>query len=189
MAKLQVLSGSLAGQSFELKEGKTTVGRVEDNAILIAEPSVSSHHAEIHVVEQDVIIKDLGSTNGSFINGEKITESVLKAGQVLRLGQVELRLDDGTPLPPPSATASASTPAPAPGPAAGAKRQDQTMAVQRGVSLDQLAEPRSSGFDTATSGFTKKTNKVNRYFLIGGIILGVIILIGLAIALKSIKSP
>lgn len=63
------------------------------------------------------------------------------------------------------------------------------MVVQRGVSLDQLAEPRSSGFDTATSGFTKKTNKVNRYFLIGGIILGVIILIGLAIALKSIKSP
>ena len=187
MAKLQVLSGSLAGQSFELKEGKTTVGRVEDNAILIAEPSVSSHHAEIHVVEKDVIIKDLGSTNGSFINGEKITESVLKAGQVLRLGQVELRLDDGTPLPPPSATASASTPAPAP--AAGAKRQDQTMVVQRGVSLDQLAEPRSSGFDTATSGFTKKTNKVNRYFLIGGIVLGVIILIGLAIALKSIKSP
>jgi hypothetical protein len=184
MVKLQVLSGSLAGQSFELKEGKTTVGRVEDNAILIAEPSVSSHHAEIHVVEKDVIIKDLGSTNGSFINGEKITESVLKAGQVLRLGQVELRLDDGTPLPPPSAAASAPAPAPAqpagapaPAPAPGAKpRQEQTIVMQRGVSLDQLAEPRSAGFDTATSGFTKKTNKVNRYFLVGGILVGVLIL-------------
>jgi len=49
------------------------------------------------------------------------------------------------------------------------------MVVQRGVSLDQLAEPRSAGFDTATSGFTKKTNSANRFFVIGGIILGVII--------------
>jgi hypothetical protein len=48
--------------------------------------------------------------------------------------------------------------------------------MQRGVSLDQLAEPRSAGFDTATSGFTKKTNKVNRYFLVGGILVGVLIL-------------
>jgi pSer/pThr/pTyr-binding forkhead associated (FHA) protein len=194
MAKLQVLSGSLAGQSYELKVDKTTIGRVEDNAFQIAEPSVSSHHCEIELRGNDVFIRDLNSTNGSFINGEKITESVLKPGQTLRLGQVELRLDDGTPLPAPSAAPApakpAGAPAPAPAPAPGAKpRQEQTIVMQRGVSLDQLAEPRGSGFDTATSGFTKKTNKINRYFIIGGVILGLVILIGLIVALKAIKSP
>lgn len=174
MPKLQVLSGTMAGQSYELKVDKTTVGRVEDNSFPIAEPSVSSHHCEIILSGVDVIVKDLNSTNGSFINGEKIEEAVLKPGQTLRLGQVELRLDDGTPLPPPSA--AANKPAAAPPPASGAKpRQDQTIAVQRGVSLDQLAEPRPGGFDTASSGFTKKTNKANLWFIVGGGILGLII--------------
>ena len=192
MAKLQVLSGSLAGQTYELKVGNTTVGRVEDNAFPLPEPSVSSHHCEIHLVENDVIVKDLNSTNGSFINGEKITESLLKPGQILRLGQVELRIDDGTPMPAPAAAPAKPTAAPAPAPVSGSNpkpRQEQTMVVQRGISLDQLAEPRTGGFDTATSGFTKKTNTVNRWFIIGGIIVGLIIIIGLIIALKTIKSP
>jgi pSer/pThr/pTyr-binding forkhead associated (FHA) protein len=178
MAKLLVLSGPLAGQSYELKVDKTTVGRVEDNTFQIADPSVSSHHCEIHLQSEGLLIKDLNSTNGSFINGEKITEATLKAGQTLKLGQVELRIDDGT-VPAPAKLATA--------PASGKPRQDQTMVMQRGVSLDQLTEPRSSGFDTAGKGFTKKSNSTNRYFLIGGVIIGVIILIGLLIAWKSIK--
>ena len=177
MAKLQVLSGSLAGQSYELKVDKTTIGRVEDNAFQIAEPSVSSHHCEILLKGSDVVVRDLDSTNGSFINGEKITEAVLKPGQTLRLGQVDMRLDDGSPIPPPSSSASAPAAAPAQTPKI---KQDQTMVVQRGVSMNELAEPRGSGFDTATQGFTKKTNSVNRYFIIGGAIIGVII-VGLLI--------
>lgn len=178
MPKLQVLSGPLAGQSYELKVDKTTVGRVEDNTFQIADPSVSSHHCEIHLQGEGLLIKDLNSTNGSFINGEKITEATLKAGQTLKLGQVELRIDDGT-VPAPAKPAAA--------PASGKPRQDQTMVVQRGVSLDQLTEPRSSGFDTAGKGFTKKSNSTNRYFLIGGVVIGVVILVGLLIAWKSIK--
>jgi len=177
MAKLQVLSGSSAGQSYELKVDTTTVGRVEDNAFQIADPSVSSHHCEILLKGADVVIRDLNSTNGSFINGEKITESVLKLGQTLRLGQIELRIDDGSPMPAPSPGKPASAPAPAPASAPGGKlRQEQTMIVQRGVSLDQLAEPRTTGFDTANTAFTKKSNNVNRWFLIGGAFVGLIIL-------------
>jgi predicted component of type VI protein secretion system len=177
MAKLQVLSGSMAGQTHELKVEKTTIGRVEDNAFQIAEPSVSSHHCEVILSVNDVIIRDLNSTNGTFINGEKITESVLKPGQTLKLGQVELRIDDGSAMPAPSAPSGGGAPAAAPAAptSAGKSRQDQTMVVQRGVSLNDLTEARPGGFDTATSGFTKKSNKVNRYFLIGGIIIGLII--------------
>src|SRR6476620_9852823 len=93
MSKLVLLTEGFAGRTYELNVEKTTVGRVEDNAFQIAEPSVSSHHAEIILRGTDVVIKDLNSTNGTIINGEKISESVLKPGQVLRFGTVELQLE------------------------------------------------------------------------------------------------
>src|SRR5213596_3542873 len=93
MSKLVLLTEGFAGRTYELKVEKTTVGRVEDNAFPIPEPSVSSHHCEIILRGNDVVIKDLNSTNGTFINGEKVTEAVLKPGQLLRLGQLELRLE------------------------------------------------------------------------------------------------
>lgn len=93
MAKLVILSQGMAGRSHELKADRTTIGRVDDNLFPIAEASVSSHHCEVLLRGSDVVIHDLNSTNGTFINGEKVTESVLKPGQTLRLGQVELRLE------------------------------------------------------------------------------------------------
>src|SRR5436189_4433295 len=112
MAKLVLLSEGLTGRTFELKVEKTTVGRVEDNAFQIPETSVSSHHAEIILKGNDVVVKDLNSTNGTFINGEKVTESVLKPGQVLKFGQVELRLEgkDGAGAPKAGATPAAAPP-------------------------------------------------------------------------------
>src|SRR5262249_27644651 len=93
MAKLVLLSAGLTGRTHELKGEKTTVGRVEDNMFQLAEPSVSSHHCEILLRGNDVVVRDLNSTNGTFINGEKIIESPLKPGQILRLGQIEMRLE------------------------------------------------------------------------------------------------
>ena len=83
----------MTGRTHELKVDKTTIGRVEDNIFQIAEPSVSSHHCEILLQGNEVVVRDLNSTNGTFINGEKITEKVLKPGQILRLGQIEMRLE------------------------------------------------------------------------------------------------
>lgn len=181
MAKLVILNQGMTGRTFELNVERTTVGRVEDNTFQISDGSVSSHHAEIILKGPEILVKDLNSTNGSFINGEKITETILKPGQILRLGQVELKIDDGLPLPaaapapvpPPPGTA----PAPSPAPAASSKKQvDATMVIPRGVSLTDLEQSgvRPAGFETATS-FSKKTNTTNRYFLIGGIVVGVVI--------------
>jgi pSer/pThr/pTyr-binding forkhead associated (FHA) protein len=171
MAKLVVLSAGMAGRSHEINVDKTTIGRVEDNTFQIAEASVSSHHAEIFLRGSEVVVKDLNSTNGTFINGEKLTgEGALKPGQVLRLGQVELRLEDG-------ATPAASAPAaPAATPVTPVKKpMDQTM-IMKGVSLNELEQgPRTSGFDTTRREFSKKTNKTNRLFLIIGIIAIVVI--------------
>ena len=106
MAKLVVLSEGFTGLTCELKADKTTVGRLEDNAFQIPEPSVSSHHCELIRRATDLLVKDLNSTNGTFINGEKVVEAVLKPGQILRLGQVESRLESGAAA---AAAASAAT--------------------------------------------------------------------------------
>ena len=177
MAKLVILNQGMTGRMFDLNVERTTVGRVEDNTLQIGDPSVSSHHAEILLQGPELLIKDLNSTNGTFINGEKITEAVLKPGQVLRFGQVELKIDDGQPV---SAPAPAPAPAPAttPSPAAAPKKSvDGTMAIPRGVSLEQLEQggSRPAGFDT-NAAFSKKKNTANRYFIIVGIIVGVVIL-------------
>jgi len=175
MAKLVILNQGMTGRTFELNVERNTVGRVEDNTFQIADASVSSHHAEILLRGADIVIKDLNSTNGTFINGEKVSEVVLKPGQTLRFGQVELKIDDGKPVtaPPPPSPAGA-----APAPTA-PKRQVEstTLVIPRGVSLSDLEQggTRPPGFDTNTA-FSKKTNKVNRYFLFIGIIVGVVII-------------
>src|ERR1700756_4926734 len=97
MAKLVLLSTGMTGRTHELKADKTTIGRVEDNTFQIAEPSVSSHHCEVLLKGSEVVVRDLNSTNGTFINGEKVSEGTLKPGQVLRLGQIEMRLETDAP--------------------------------------------------------------------------------------------
>jgi len=149
----------MTGRTHDLKAEKTTIGRVEDNTFQIAEPSVSSHHCEVLLRGNDVVVKDLNSTNGTFINGEKITESPIKPGQILRLGQIEMRLETDTP------------------PTASKKPLDQTMVMQRGVSLTELETGARRGFDTKGTGFAKKDNKVNKIVITVCIILGVVIVV------------
>jgi pSer/pThr/pTyr-binding forkhead associated (FHA) protein len=161
----------MSGRTHELTGDKTTIGRVEDNSFQLAEPSVSSHHCEVFMRGNDVVVKDLNSTNGTFINGEKVTESVLQPGQTLRLGQIELRLDiPGAPPPPPPAKT-----APA---AAAAKKTDHSLTATRGVSLSDLEQgTRTTGFDTAGKGFSKKQDKANKVIWIVAGSVGFVILV------------
>jgi hypothetical protein len=179
MAKLVILNQGMTGRAFELNAERTTVGRVEDNLFQIADPSVSSHHAEISLRGTEILVRDLNSTNGTFLNGEKISEVVLKPGQVLRFGQVELKIDDGQPVVAPApALASPAAPAPAPAPAPAKKPVEGTMVIPRGVNLNDLGQggTRPASFDT-NAAFSKKTNKVNTYFIIGGIIVFIVIVV------------
>jgi len=195
MAKLVILNQGMTGRSIELTVERTTVGRVEENTVQIADASVSSRHAEILLRGTDIVIRDLNSTNGTFINNEKISEAPLKPGQTLRFGQVELKLDDGKPVGGPSAPAyapaAAPAPAGAPAPAPAPKRSSEgsTMVMSRGVSLTDLEQggTRPPGFDTNTV-FSKKKNKVNTYFIIGGIVVAVIIVALIIYALSKVKS-
>jgi predicted component of type VI protein secretion system len=172
MPRLVLLSEGFTGRTYELKTEKTTVGRVEDNAFHIPDGSVSSHHAEILLRGNEVIIKDLNSTNGTFINGERITELALKPGQTLRLGMVEMRLE--SPESGASATAAAA--------AAAKKKLDHTSIIPQGVKMNELEGPRTTGFEGKT-GFEKKSNKGGMIFLIGVIVVGIALVVALVIVL------
>ncbi|MBE7499664.1 MAG: FHA domain-containing protein [Verrucomicrobiales bacterium] len=162
MAKLVVLTEGFAGAVLELKAERTTVGRLEDNAFRLAEASISGHHCEVWLDSGQVHVKDLNSTNGTFVNNQQIKEAILKPGETLRLGQIELRLENGTP----PAAAAAAAPAPA-----AKKQQAHTMPIG-GVKLDELENP---GKPVGTA-FAKKSDKLNKMMLIGFLVLGVIII-------------
>jgi pSer/pThr/pTyr-binding forkhead associated (FHA) protein len=111
MAKLVILTGGLTGMTHELSANSTTVGRAEGNLFQIIEPAISGRHCEILLRGDEVVVRDLKSTNGTFIQGERITEAILKPGQILRLGRVDLRLQVSTPAasPTPSAPSPSAT--------------------------------------------------------------------------------
>jgi predicted component of type VI protein secretion system len=186
MAKLVILNQGMTGRVLELNVERATVGRVEENTFQIADASVSSRHAEILLRGGEVVIKDLNSTNGTFINGEKISEAALQPGQTLRFGQVELKIDDGKPVGAQQAPPVAAAPAPAPAPK---KSEGGTMVMSRGVSLSDLENTaaRPPGFDTNTA-FSKKKNKGNKLFIIGGIVAAVIIVVLIIVAINAAKS-
>jgi len=164
MARLVILSEGFTGKAYDLTVDKTTIGRVEDNTFPIPEGSVSSHHCEVLLRGGDVVILDLYSTNGTFINGRQITgEAVIKPGQILRLGQVEIRLED--------VNAQKSAPK---------KLPDQTMVIPQGVKLGQEPPTKAVAFDKTT--FAKKSNAANKIFIAVVILLGLVV-VGLVVLL------
>ena len=82
-----VLNGPF-GQ-VDLGPNPLTIGRTPGNQLVLAEPKVSSHHAEIRPQGQDYAIVDLGSTNGTFVNDQRLTSNVpnvLRAGDTIVIG-------------------------------------------------------------------------------------------------------
>lgn len=85
-AKLIGLSGDYKDQEFPLKTGENLVGRGEDSDPQFIDPRVSRTHARIVVYRGSARIEDLGSTDGTYLNGDRVTASELKNGDKLRFG-------------------------------------------------------------------------------------------------------
>ena len=74
MAKLVVVTQGLAGLSHDVTGSWVMIGRADESAFQIVEASVSGRHCEVQLRDDILAVRDLGSTNGTYVNGEKITE-------------------------------------------------------------------------------------------------------------------
>jgi len=89
MPKLVIRSETGESVSHDLVEETYTIGRAPENSIRLEDTSVSGRHAELVVVAENCYLKDLGSTNGTVVNGQPVTETQLRAGDRVRFGKVE----------------------------------------------------------------------------------------------------
>ncbi len=101
MSKLTLRLNGLALKEFELVKERTTIGRRSDNDIQLDDPTVSGIHAVLTLKPDayldgavDVAIIDFNSTNGLFVNGDKVGQKRLSAGDIIRIGQHELLFDE-----------------------------------------------------------------------------------------------
>ncbi|MBZ0095618.1 MAG: FHA domain-containing protein [Sulfuricella sp.] len=91
MAKLVViLNGAMAGNHF-IDKGRITLGRRSGSDIHLDDPGVSKEHAVIQTVGNDHIFEDLGSTNGSTLNGSRISKHILQNGDVIDIGAYQIK--------------------------------------------------------------------------------------------------
>ena len=85
-ARLVVISGPLEGGDFSLAND-LSIGREKTNAISVEDRMLSRHHCLIHVDDSEIQIRDLGSSNGTYVNGLPIAAHALKDGDQIRAGQ------------------------------------------------------------------------------------------------------
>ena len=90
MARLVVKSDGFRNQVIELHLGLNRLGRSPENHFQIDHASVSASHCEVVLGANAVTVRDCDSTNGTFVDGEPVTEAQLHAGETLSLGDVEL---------------------------------------------------------------------------------------------------
>jgi transcriptional regulator with AAA-type ATPase domain len=90
-SRLHVVSGPDTGKELVLKAGTLRIGRNPKNHLVLSEPLVSAFHAEVERYSEGLQVRDLGSTNGTFINGQKIQSSIIPVNSEILIGKNRLR--------------------------------------------------------------------------------------------------
>src|SRR5256714_2193824 len=84
--KLVVLKGSQRGKEFVISGDVIRIGKVEGNDLVLPEETVSRVHCEILRDQKGHLLRDLQSTNGTFLDGAEIREAYIRAGSVITIG-------------------------------------------------------------------------------------------------------
>src|SRR5213079_3286110 len=83
----------ISGTPHELVDEAITIGRGPDNTIVVTDPSISTHHAQLLLEGDTYRLKDLDSTNGTRVNGKPVTETVLRFDDRIRFGAAEAKYE------------------------------------------------------------------------------------------------
>jgi hypothetical protein len=93
MPRLLVNPGSAEAWEIELKPGANSLGRGKENDFPIEHSSISSSHCRIIVMGRNALLRDVGSVNGTYVEGRLVEEAQLRPGQLFQLGSVEMRYE------------------------------------------------------------------------------------------------
>jgi len=92
---LIILNGESSGDSLDLPDGTLTLGRDDDNAIIIEDVTISRHRAELLVFSPEIIVRDLNSTNGTLVHDQWLSDGQCQvlSGQIVVFGLVATRVE------------------------------------------------------------------------------------------------
>jgi len=90
--QLELLRGPEVGRSWDLQPEETRVGKGPENDVVIVDATVSRNHFTLIQHPEGLLLKDLGSTNGTYLEGARVLEAFVRPGMELRAGEVSLRL-------------------------------------------------------------------------------------------------
>lgn len=173
--QLRGLTGGVTGKNFALN-GTMTVGRVAGVDIQIDDDSVSRRHAEIVVAGREISVKDLGSANGTTVNGAPISDdTILSPGDIVQFGVVELMFETG-----PTSGARAPIARSRPGADAAPSRRPGRSDPAESLS-DSAPAPHE-----LTLGFSTMDPKRKKMIYAGG---GVLALLFVLVLVKAITAP
>ena len=151
----------MAGQRFELSKPVTRIGRRDGNDWIIQDGSVSGTHCEIEKTATGFLLRDLGSTNGTKVNGDTVKVSGIFKNDVIMVGDVSL-LIDGDDVP-----------------------QTRTGETQN-ISRTTIIIPNRPSTQAPPEAFTKKSNS-NKVWVVVIVLLLVVIAVLLAMFLMGPK--
>ncbi|MFZ5471024.1 MAG: FHA domain-containing protein [Myxococcota bacterium] len=163
LAKLVCTAGPLAGSEFPLVDGEAIIGRANDNAISVPDTSVSRKHVLLRQVGGGWAASDMGSGNGTLVNGEPIAEeTVLRNGDVITLGDSEFSFVEG---------------------GGGALARPALARRMSGeVSMSSRARPRSPRLSRQVAAVEVGAQKAKRFFRLFGLLVVLI-----AVSILAIK--
>jgi DNA-binding NtrC family response regulator len=91
--RLVVLDGAEAGRAIDASEDEVSIGTAKGNTLVLSDPAVSRHHVAIVSTPRGHLVRDLGSTNGTLINGVSVERAYLASNAVITVGDTRLRFD------------------------------------------------------------------------------------------------
>jgi pSer/pThr/pTyr-binding forkhead associated (FHA) protein len=174
--------------TFELQHEYTRLGRAEDNELFLPEESISNRHCIFILSGADVVLRDLNSSNGTYVNGAQIAETVLRPGDNIQVGLVDIKFVPGIRRPKLTATSTAARPKEVRRQATGSVRPTETtlkLPFRPAPSGPPVPMLDNTAFVTGTSAISYEqlapealTPKRPWALIIGGVVLMLLIAAG-----------
>jgi pSer/pThr/pTyr-binding forkhead associated (FHA) protein len=147
--KLIISLGDGTPLTVELQHEYTHLGRAEDNELSLPEASISSRHCVFILSGADVIVRDLNSSNGTYVNGEQISETILRPGDNIQVGVIDIKFVPGVRRPKLSTTTGSTAPRPVPARNETMIRAETTLKLPSTYERRTPTAPAQSGADNA----------------------------------------